>query len=327
MFLFLVAGCETSTKTNDINVRVGFNGLTMEFLKNTPPARIFEDDVIPVYIRVKNSGAYTIQEKDAVLSIAVENDYTKRVELLGTGNIEKETGNAAKFPLEGKSNFNPNGEEILVSYNLYAGKVDPQSEFHSSTVAANLCYPYETVFSDTICIDTDVSNLKPGKKVCNIQDLAPANGQGAPIAVTKVEISMLPTEIDQNSQTRSIKPQFLMLIENKGSGTPVKRESTKDFCMRSDIGTNYNENINRINVKAFLSDKELDCTPKGRVDGSLSDQKYAMAKLKDKKEIIRCSSEALDASQDSYLSTLKIVMTYGYTQSIAANYLIQKATR
>ena len=330
VFIFFLVGCGAdTTKTKDIDVRVGFNGLLAEFLKNTPPEKVFEDDILPVAIKIKNDGAYTIADNDAILALGVENDYTKKVELLSAGSIRSNVGYSATFNLEGKSNNNPVGEEVLVSYNIYAGKVDPQSEFHSSAVTANLCYPYETIFSSTVCVDTDVSGLRPGKKVCRVQDLAPANGQGAPIAVTKVEISMLPTEINQDSQARKIRPQFLILIENKGQGNPVKRESTRDFCTRDDTTSiNFHDNLNRVKVNAFLSNQELDCTPKEKIDDQLSTEKYAMAKLKDKKELIRCTlTDGLDASQDSYLTPFRITLTYGYTQSISASYLIQKATR
>ena len=106
-------------------------------------------------------------------------------------------------------------------------------------------------------------------------------------------------------------------------------EATKDFCTRSDTTSiNFHENLNRIKVSAFLSNQELDCTPKERIDGQESDQKYALAKLKDKKELIRCTlKEGLDATQDSYFSPFTVTLSYGYTQSISANYLIQKAAR
>lgn len=332
--IFFIAGCDSTTQKKEIDVRIGFNGLLVEFFKNTPPQRVFEGDIVPVAIRLKNDGAYSITLNEAILALGVEKDYTRKVEMLPTGSVGYSGGNLATFNLEGKSRINPIGEELLLSYNIHTGKVDPQSEFHSSAVLANLCYPYETVFSSTICVDTDVVGLRPGKKVCKSQDIVHSNGQGAPIAVTKVEISMLPTDLNQDSQARKIKPQFLILIENKGKGNPVKREATMDFCTRRDeTSINFHDNLNRVKVNAFLSNIELDCTPKEKTNGIItngiiSTKKYAMAKLKDNKELIRCTlTDGLDASQDSYLSPFTIILTYGYSQSISANYLIQKAAR
>ena len=329
LLLFIIGCGTTSTKktTKEIDVRVGFNGLLLEFLKNTPPQKLFEDDVFPVIIKVRNNGAYSLEkEEKAILSLGVEKDYTSSIQLLASGKVQQVEGisNAATFNLEGKSKINTKGEEEVISYNIQAGKVDPQSEFHASTVIATLCYPYQTILDTTVCVDTDISNLRPGKKACKAQDLILNNGQGAPIAITKIEVNMLPAEIDEQNQPRKIKPQFLIFIENKGQGTAIKKEVVKDFCTKSDTS---HENLNRIYVRAFLSNEELDCTPKEK---DKSEEKRAFAKLKDKKELVRCTLEkekSIDSSLDPYYSPLRIELTYGYTQSISANYLIQKATR
>ncbi|MBI2650368.1 hypothetical protein HYX04_03565 [Candidatus Woesearchaeota archaeon] len=330
-FILFTAACTgTSTKkSQDIDVRVGFDGLKTEFLKNTPPQKIFEGDKFPVVIRIKNAGAADIKKENAAfISLGFEKDYTKNIELLTSENVksllEAKTQNTATFSLEGKSVINQKGGEEVVSYNLVAGKVDPQSEFHSSAVIATLCYPYETILDTTVCMDTDPNNLRPGKKVCRLQDLAFANGQGAPAAISKIEVQMLPSQESQQSSSGSGKiiPQFLIYIENKGSGIVIKKDAVKEFCTQGKIGY---EKFNTINVKAFLSNQELDCQPK-ETKGSTEKQGYV--KLKDKKDMIRCTlKEGIDGRQDAYLSPLKIDMNYGYTQSISASYFIQKTAR
>ena len=222
LLLFIAACNATSTqKTKEIDVRVGFAGLTLEFLKNTPPQRIFESDKFPVVIKIRNTGAADIKDSQAVLSLGFEKDYTQNIELLRSGGVQPlpdlKAENTAAFSLEGKSQINQKGEEEVVSYNLAAGKVDPQSEFHSSTVMATLCYPYQTILDTTFCMDTDVSSLRPGKKVCRLQDLSFANGQGAPVAISKIEVQMLPSQ-----ESGKITPQFLIYIENKGQGIVIK---------------------------------------------------------------------------------------------------------
>ena len=328
ILILFTLGCGTTStkKTTDVDVRVGFNGLLLEFLKNTPPQKLFEDDVFPVIIKVRNNGAYSLEKDEkAILSLGIEKDYTKKIELLVAGKVQSAgIGNAATFNLEGKSKINTKGEEEVISYNIQAGKVDPQSEFHASTVIATLCYPYQTILDTTVCVDTDISNLRPGKKACKAQDLILNNGQGAPIAIAKIEVNMLPAEVDEKNQPRKIKPQFLIFIENKGQGTAIKKEVVKDFCTKSDTS---HENLNRVYVSAKLSNEELDCTPKEKES---SNEKQALVKLKDKKELVRCTLEkekSIQSSLDPYLSPLRIELNYGYTQSISANYLIQKATR
>ncbi|MBI2652173.1 hypothetical protein HYX00_01800 [Candidatus Woesearchaeota archaeon] len=337
LILFII-GCSAqsgSKKTQDIDVRVGFNGLTLEFLKNSPPQRIFEGDNFPVVIKVKNIGAYDVDKDKAFLSLGIENDYNKQLKLLTTGKVnlykesnDKNIENTATFGLEGRSKINSKGGEEIVNYNIVAGKVDPQSEFHSSTVIATLCYPYQTILDATFCMDTDPSNLRPGKKVCNLQDLSFSNGQGAPVTISKIEVQMLPSqESQQNPQGYGkIVPQFLIYIENRGSGIVIKNDAFKDFCTQPKIN---HDKLNTIYVKAYLpgekEPEELDCEPKEKKENK---EKQGYVKLKDKKDLIRCTLKGgINGGQDSYLSPLKIEMSYGYTQSIPANYLIQKTAR
>lgn len=286
---------------------------------------MFEGDTFPVIVKVRNTGAFgLIGDNKAILSLGVEKDYTKDVKLLPTGRVQQfgDIKDAATFNLDGRSNVNLKGDEEVVSYNIKAGKIDPQSEAHSSTVVASLCYPYNAILDATVCIDTDVSNLRPGKKACKAQDLVFSNGQGAPVAITKIEVNMLPSQLsEQAPEYKKIVPQFLIYIENKGQGTAIKNDAVKDFCTKG--GTSH-KNINTIYIKASLPNEELDCTSKEKD----TNEKIAIAKLKDKKDVVRCTSKnGIDAKLDPYFSPLKVELTYGYTQSILSNYFIQKASR
>lgn len=333
LLTLLLAGCtgtDTKKTAKEIDIRAGLSGLTLEFLKNTPPQRIFEGDKFPVVLKVKNTGAADVKEGKAFLSLGAEKDYTKELVLLQGGNVKllDNTQNTASFALEGRSKINQKGGEEVISYNLVAGRVDPQSEAHSSAVIATLCYPYKTVLDATICIDTDPSGLRPGKKACSLKDLTFANGQGAPLAITKIEVQMLPSQESQESPEGygKIVPQFLIFIENKGQGVAVKNDAVRDFCTQGKIS---HDKLNTIFVVASLPGKQgiewLDCEPKQK--GSAEKQGYDV-KLKDKKDMIRCTFKTgIDSTQDSYLSPLKIELSYGYSQSISANYLIQKTAR
>ena len=110
ILILFILGCTggTSRKTVDVDFHVGFNGLSMEFLKNSPPAKVFEGDTLPVLLKVKNSGAYSITNDRVVVSLGVEKDYTDKLELLKGGRISQFAGlnNAAAFSLEGKSPIN-----------------------------------------------------------------------------------------------------------------------------------------------------------------------------------------------------------------------------
>ena len=326
LFLLLLSSCTSqgNQKAKDIEVRVGFNGLIMEFAKNTPPQKVFETDIFPVILNIRNSGASDVKKENAFLSLGIEKDYTKKLQLQATGSIKKanEGEASAMFGLNGKSQINQIGDFEVVSYQLTAGSVDPQSETHKSTVIATLCYPYQTILDSTVCIDTDLSSTRPGKKVCSMQDLAFSSGQGAPVAVTKIEINMLPSAITSDNQISIIRPQFLIYIENKDKGDVLKSGSEKDYCTKPNIA---HENLNKVYVVASLGGKELDCKT-NKID--LNNLMDNYVKLLDKKALARCILKESDISRtaDNYLSPLKVTLTYGYTQSITANYIIQKAT-
>ena len=321
--LVLLSSCTSSGSNNnkEIDLRVGFSGLSLELLKNNPPQKVFEGDIFPFAVRIKNTGAYSIKDKKAVLSLGVEKDYTRNVELLEGNRLEVEEGisTSAKLEIDGRSQVNQKGGEEIVSYNIQTGKIDPQSEFHQSVIYATACYPYETILGTTVCIDTDVTNLRPEKKVCSAQDLIFANGQGAPVAITKIETRMLPFEISSGSpSTNEIRPQFLIYVENKGPGLVIREESVKDFCTKSNTD---HGNYNIVYVNAYLSDKKLVC----QLDSAPDSAELGHIKLKDKKDIIRCyQEEGVPRTYDPYLSPLKVEMKYGYTQSISASYFIMK---
>ncbi len=323
--IFMLASCTsggTSSKASEVNYRIGTSGLSMQFLKNTPPQKVFEGDSFPAMIILKNSGAYSIKES-AYLSLGVEKDYTREVQLLAGGRVSKGVGSSAVFNLDGRSEINPNGDEEVISYTLQAGKIDPQSETHTSALIATLCYPYETTLESDVCVDTDVNNLRPGKKVCSQHDLSFGSGQGAPVAVTRIEARMLPNEITKDDGVSDrINPQFLIYVENIGNGLVIKQGSENVFCTKS--SASYGD-YNVVYVTVSLSNDELDCQ---LIADKNKPELPGHIKLKDKKDIIRCNmkkeSRGISKNTDSYLSPLKVVLKYGYTQSIAANYAIQK---
>lgn len=325
ILILIVVGCTATSKkaVDAADLRIGFKGLGMEFLKGTPPKKVFEGDLFPVMVRIRNDGAYSIMESNkAVLSLGLEKDYTNAIYFSSGGKAQNILDNAAEFYLDGKTAINPKGDEEIISYSVQAGRLDPQSEMHTSSIIATLCYPYETVLQATICIDTDPNSLRPGKKVCKSQSLVAGNGQGAPVAVAKIEINMLPLQSSpQAGSADKIKPQFLIYVENKGDGTVIKKESVGEFCTKS---STLHENLNVVYVDAFLSGIKLNC----QLDAEDKPNERGHIKLKDKKDIIICNlGEGIDKAQDSYLSTLRVVLNYGYTNSISANYVMEKVSR
>ena len=303
LFLVVLAGCKSKEKENpitDVDVRKGIDGLAMSFITNAPPASVFEKSTFPIGVELKNKGAFDIEKGRLVFGF--ERTY---VDVAEDKDKEVKTIN-----IKGKSVFNPKGDEELITLNAQAKTVGPQSETHPSTILATVCYPYETVLGGSVCVDTDIYGEKKIQKACNAKDLIFKDGQGAPVAVTKVETKML--YADENK----IRPQFIIYVENKGDGEVIDYNKLADACgSKSLVYTDFN---NLTITSAKLSGKDLDCG----ADAS------GKVRLKEKKDMIRCVSKEVDAISrniDAYMAPLEITLSYGYTFTISKDIVIEKA--
>lgn len=320
-----MVSCNTTTSTkkvNDVDIFVGTDGLVAEFSKNAPPPRVFEDSSFPILLRIRNIGAYSIasdKQTFGMISIGRERDYVPALTAEKNNRVlPGTTDNEIFFSVDGKTKINTKGDEIIASLNAKTGKLDPQSEQKLSTITANLCYPYKTVLSTTVCIDPDVSGIRPGKKVCNVKEIIFNNGQGAPIAITKIEPNMIP-------DGDIIKPQFLVFIENKGKGNPVNINNYFKVCGKEKLSNEEIKNTwNVAFLKAYTSgNQQLECSPNS--EGS-NDNLIGFLRFRDKKDFVRCTfkDKNIKRSDDAFTSPLRIEIDYGYVQTAPTSFIIQK---
>ena len=339
--IFLL-GCNTTTSNNSNNKDVTFtgtDGITAEFAANAPAKTVFENSYFPILIRIRNQGAYSIPKDPAdmqgLITIGREKDYVPILEIKEESRLAKSSGpsdNEMTFFIDGRSQINPNGDEWVASLKAKTSKLDAQSERRISTITANLCYPYKTVLSTTVCIDPDIEGIRPGKKVCKVAAQPFANGQGAPLAITKVESSMLP-DTDNNV----IKPQFIIYIENKGRGNPVNLAGFRNACRNDfDVNDPINNRWNVATLSAFTADNtgkvQLVCCPNrlgycpdNDKDPVNIDNFAGFIRLKDNKDFVRCTfRNGIPKGFDAYTSPLSVEIDYGYVQTISTNFIIQK---
>ena len=221
-------------------------------------------------------------------------------------------------------------------FNVITKQLEPQSESHSYSLSATLCYPYETRFTDTACIDTDILGARFKQKVCKSEDKAYPKGQGAPVAITRVESRML----DKDDK---IIPNFIIHIENKGNGNVIKRRndaqettppqatqmSNIDEVCSSKRLDPADRDFNTVVLRAYLGaetpDNELDCEPKKTPEDK---GREGYVRLVGNKDIIRCSlpeSASISKNTQPYTSPLIIILDYGYMSSISAKYVIERS--
>ncbi|MBI2131153.1 hypothetical protein HYU10_05305 [Candidatus Woesearchaeota archaeon] len=339
--MLIVAGCQNLRQGKDpgASVYTGFNGVKAEFLKNTPPPRVFEDSSFPVVLRVRNSGTFSLEKKDSndhygILALGVEEDYNSIDSLEQSTDrifsfVDKNK-NAIKshagFYLDGKSIINPKGDEEILSYTVRTLKLDPQSEKRTSTIMATLCYPYQTTLSTTVCIDTDIAGIRQAKKSCAIKPLAFGSGQGAPVAITGIETRMIPAGTNKDG-IDMVRPEFIIEIENMGDGEVIRNDRIAEMCSEEVAPSIRNIAYNVISLKAYLSGTDennlLDCFPKPEDVGDNS----AYVRLIKKKDFVRCvvnDQNFVNKGIDAYSAPLNIIMDYGYTSTITSNYAIEK---
>src|SRR3989338_8657876 len=159
VIFLLISACTSSTrKTPDIDIYQGTEGIVLEFVKNAPPPKAFEDSAFPIAVKITNKGAYSIDDKNpAIFTLIREKDYVKLSAYDNDERIkDRSSDNQFRFKLDGKSQIRQKGDEMIVTFNAVTGKLEPQSEIKQSIVTANACYPYKTLLTTSVCIDPDI---------------------------------------------------------------------------------------------------------------------------------------------------------------------------
>lgn len=333
ILLIYLAGCSavpttSSKQKKEIDVYAGFEGLSVAFAKNAPPLQIFEDIDFPIMLRISNRGAYTITDKQGLLQISAPTDLVKNLKLERDSKASPSAkDNEALFEIEGKSLINAKGEEIIVIFTAKAGKLQSSQTEQKVNIHAYLCYPYNTTLSATVCIDPDYAGLRAEKKVCTVKDVIYPAGQGAPIAITKIEEQIVPDKDDQNK----VKPRFIIYLENKGKRAPISDKDGKllENCRNPNIEKENPQESKIFNV-AFLKAQmlgesgqfeDLECSKDTRSDDKL----IGIVKFVDDKDAVRCTlQKGVSKTKIAYATPLKVEVTYGYSQVEPAEFAIKK---
>lgn len=294
--IIFISGCgRFSTKggpISEVNVHKGTDALEMEFLKENPPREVYEDQIFKAVVFLKNDGAFDIT--NGYLLIGLEKDY---MELL------YKYDQRIDLKLDGKSIQTPVGEEKIEEFVLKAKKIDPQTEEHESSIYITSCYEYRTELSETVCIDTDIYNVKPIEKACEVKDTS-LSSQGAPVAITRIENRISPSESGD-----IIIPQFVIYIQNKGRGEVIDKDKIEEVCSSEPLSS---EDINTLKIGAYLSGIPLECKPRE-------------LKLKKKQDKIICTlREGIKKEEPAFTTLLSVILDYGYTQTISKRVTIKK---
>ena len=235
--------------------------------------------------------------------------------------------------LEGKSIFNYEGGTTVISYPAKAKTAGSLSEKHLVEVVATACYEYTTVWNQEICIDTDINKMNTFPGACEATDVS-LSGQGAPLAITKIETKMLPTG------TGYIKPMFRIYVENSGNGKIINKEKIEHACTATGLS---NKDYNMVFLKSFMLSSEQflydfngydpatnrELNP--GTDGDLiSCTPNPLILKNDGNDYITCivadglEWDMFSMNQAPYMTTIALQFDYGYTLSKSQQMTIQK---
>lgn len=256
-------------------ILIGTSALQASFNSNSM-SNILMCQQANVLVDLRNAGASNIT--NAAFILISEEQYLKP--------LGKKNG---VLSLEGKSLFNPPGGYAQLEFKLENKGLPPQLESYSSSLIFQACYKYRTVANAQICIDPDISNLKKNK-VCSAQPVSFSGGQGAPVAVVRVEPMMIP-------EGDKVKPMVTIYVQHVGDGTVVSQENAELACSGKKVRLSGN-----LTVRAEMSGVELSCPDFVRLEPEGESR-------------IVCSSSALSASAGTFTTVLIVELDYGYVST------------
>lgn len=298
LIISLLYGC-TSPNNNspvtDTKVYQGTGGLDIEFLKDSPPNEVYEQETFQVVAMLKNKGAYEIKNGQIVLTY--EKDYI-------ASNIDK-----INFALDGKTIYTPQDDEKINSFYLNTKEIPAMSQTFSSIILLTACYDYATILQTEVCIDTDPHETKTIEKACKSESRS-FSGQGSPIEVERVEPKMISTQ-------NGILPQFKIYLQNSGDGEVISKNKINEIC---GFGNIEKSDINGVTLKEIRFSKyskkndDISCLPQfiKLVDG----QDYFVCTLNEDKVI--------DSETSTFLTDLYLEFDYGYTITKSKEFSIKK---
>jgi len=209
----VLSGC-TGDGTRPINIdyRQGTQGLEVGFIDGLPPREVYQGNNFKIGLRLQNKGAYRISRGTIEVT-----GLDKRYVFLP----EKKK---SLQPVEGKSMTSPGGGFYIEEFSGEILKGLEKAKEYEANYYAVANYDYRTELQTEVCINTNLySDLKLSKDSCKPEESQRFSGQGAPVAITKLEEVTIP----EDDGARIV---FKLYLENKGNGhltSPIYMETAR----------------------------------------------------------------------------------------------------
>ncbi len=343
------------------NVYRGTRGVEIDFVNNAPPTEIIENTEAPVMIEVWNRGAYTIPSGDTVVNLRYDPIYFE-LDHSDTNFYLARNPDGVFNVLEGKSSSWPEGEKIILPFTKLISKDIPGTrESPITNLELVACYNYKTFFSEMICLDTDVYEVDTDP-ICRNRGTYTHSNQGAPIAVNKIEVDMLPMGFVETDPSQPLEipvytedgermdpsgPAHSPGYDDEGNLGELNRDVTTERLIlvepviriyarnvgRGDVFTTT-ENVDTVNLCAFRDHSfefrehnKIKLT-KANLDGLPMDCNKELLNLANPSDFITCR---LNPEQTGYLRQniqvpLDVEFEYHYRESKTQQVRIRRST-
>ncbi len=303
--LLLLVACQLTqprAKIPDIpaSVRVGTSSLEIAFNPASTNS-LFMCGQGEVFVELRNTGAWNV--KDGFYTWIVEDQFFK---MLGA--------RQNNFSIEGKSQYKPVGG-FTANTRLKFESLDlpKQLESYSSAFIFQACYPYRTWASVPVCVDPDVRGFSKNKP-CKAEPVVLAGGQGAPVAITRVETSMVPTPDGK------VRPSFAFFVQNLGYGSVV-RESDVELACGSGEKMDRDKLLPFADVYVELQEEPLKCMP------VFKDTDKSVVRIEEGVEtkFVCTNPDAVyDMSAGTFSTVLTVELRYGYVNNAVLPVVVSK---
>ncbi|MDP3639748.1 MAG: hypothetical protein Q8R53_00910 [Nanoarchaeota archaeon] len=262
VLLLFVVSCQGRSGERQIeyNFKQGVAEVELSLLENAPPEQLYPNTDFQIVVTVDNKAAYDVQEGELRL-IGLDEKYFDVYPL------------SQIFSLQGRSLTNPSGEKAFLQFDGRAGELFLNAEEYAGTYFLKAAYTSTVDFTDTICLNADAYGIYTGG--CQLEAEKTYSGQGAPLAVTRMEEIVSPGSGDV---------EFRFTIENRGQGT-----------------------INDVTLLAAqLGGQELSCSFKGEEEGQL---RFRLTP-EDQEAVVLCHRTL--RGEPSYETTVTLQFRYTY---------------
>ena len=283
--LILVTGCgQVGQKSESADSwHTGTKGLEISFMTGVPPSVVYHGGgLYSGTLELWNKGVAEISSGNIFFS---GYDDAIIIGIVTPAAIPADLDSTVK--IEGKTQYNQEGGYDTLSNNAIGVDYNYRSGALNTKIRATAVYPYSTDFSTDVCVD--IKPYAQEDKVCSMTDKTFSKGQGAPVAVTKIEPQAMVSQI-----------RYKLTIKNSGNGKVIKGDKVTVSALSDLKQTDY-DYVKIDNGKAKLGNTDGSCKP-------------TEIKLINGEGFAFCTFSFAD-KPDAYTTRFELKLTYGYMSS------------